>query len=96
MLDIERDQFRTAQRPGEADQEQRLVPDAGEIGAAGCEQPLDFGSGEGSRATRRFAVGAGIPRSVSRMAGWRVSSGCLAIRWARAMAATRRRRVDNA
>jgi hypothetical protein len=37
-----------------------------------------------------------IPRRVSRIAGCRVSSGCLAIRCARAMAATRRRSVDSA
>jgi hypothetical protein len=35
-----------------------------------------------------------MPRSVSRIAGWRVSSGSLAMRCARAMAATRRRKAE--
>jgi len=47
VLDVDRDQFGTPQRAGEADEQQRPIPGTGKIVAAYPDQSLDLRSGQG-------------------------------------------------
>ncbi len=58
MRQIETDEFRTPQRAGKAEQEERAVAETGEIRAAGCDQPLDVLGSERRRSPRWLAMGA--------------------------------------
>ena len=61
MLDVDADQFGAPQGPGEAEQEEGAVPQSGQVVAADIDEPLDFGRGQGSRASGRLTVGACDP-----------------------------------
>ena len=61
MLYIERDQFRPPHGTGKADQEQRAVARAGEVGSARSAQLPHFGSGERGRPAGRCSVLARDP-----------------------------------
>jgi hypothetical protein len=56
MLDVEPDEFRSAERAGKAHQEKRLVADAGHVVAADLDELLDVGGGEGGRSARWLAM----------------------------------------
>ena len=47
VLDVDRHQFGTPQRAGEADEQQRPIPGTGKIVAAYPDQSLDLRSGQG-------------------------------------------------
>jgi len=96
MLDADRDQLRTPEGAGEADQQQRPIPATGKIVAAHLDGPFDLRSGKG--ADRRPGSPLQACDAAQRLSDCRclVSSGCKAIRRARAMAATLRRSVGMA
>ncbi len=94
MLDIEPDKLGPANGTGKTYEEQRLVPDAGHVVAADREELLDVGRRESGRTARRLAMGPadasqGLPAS-----GVAGIQRLLAMRRARAIAATRRHSVD--
>src|SRR5580765_6196477 len=56
MLNIQPDEFGTAQRAGEAEEKHRLVAGASEIRPAGPAQLADLGRGDGGSSPRRAAM----------------------------------------
>jgi hypothetical protein len=56
VLNVQPDEFGTAQRAGEAEEKHRLVAGAGEIRPAGPAQLADLGRGDGCGSSRRTAM----------------------------------------